>query len=167
MQQAPFAREGRRERPFGGINIVFSGDLWQLPPVKGKAIFANPFRSGLTAGEQKIAKMFWMIKDPIQKVFELTVNHRTKDEWLKAMLEADRSGAESWEIYCFVHGLPTRNTGSWLPQLNGPSCGKPECRELVAEWQSDKDQNHKSPGSCGKQKSVTFAKPIGRGGAAS
>ena len=32
----PFARQGRQERPFGGINFIFAGDLWQLPPVKGK-----------------------------------------------------------------------------------------------------------------------------------
>ena len=81
-----FARQDRQERPFGGINIIFAGDLWQLPPVKGKAIFGNPFRSGLTAGEQKIAKMFWMIKDPIHRLFELTVPLRSTDEWLKADL---------------------------------------------------------------------------------
>ena len=139
----PFAREGGRERPFGGINIIFAGDLWQLPPVKGKPIFGNPFRTGLTAGEQKIAKMFWMIKDPIHRVFELTVNHRAKDEWLKAMLEADRSGGETWEMYCFVHGLPTRNVGSWLPQLNGPSCGNAVCKKLAQEWQRNNEQNYK------------------------
>ena len=68
----PYARVGRQQRPFGGLNIIFSGDLWQLPPVKGKSIFSNPFRGGLSAGEQKIAKMFWMIKDKIQHLFELT-----------------------------------------------------------------------------------------------
>ena len=139
----PYACQGRQERPFGGINFIFSGDLWQLPPVKGKAIFGNPFRCGLTAGEQKIAKIFWMIKDPIHRLFELTMNKRANDDWLKAMLEADRAGAESWEIYCFVHGLPTRNPGSWLPQLEAPSCGKAECQKLAEKWQEYRNQNYR------------------------
>ena len=31
----PYARIGARRRSFGGINIVFAGDFWQLPPVQG------------------------------------------------------------------------------------------------------------------------------------
>ena len=41
----PYAR--RRDgvqRPFGGINIVFAGDFWQLPPVRAHAIFPTPSR---------------------------------------------------------------------------------------------------------------------------
>ena len=93
----------------------------------------NPFRGGLSAREQMVAKMFWMIKEPIRKFFELTVPLRATDEWLKASLEADRAAAEPWEIHCFIHGLPTRNPGSWLPQLNGPSCGNVACKELAEE----------------------------------
>ena len=48
----PYARRGRHHFPFGGINIIFAGDLWQLPPVMGKAIFADPFHGGLTAEER-------------------------------------------------------------------------------------------------------------------
>ena len=41
----PYARrrDGVR-RPFGGINIVFAGDFWQLPPVRAHAIFPTPSR---------------------------------------------------------------------------------------------------------------------------
>ena len=31
-------------RPFGGINVVFCGDFWQLPPVRATSLFSNPFR---------------------------------------------------------------------------------------------------------------------------
>ena len=130
----PYARHNGCETLFGGINIIFCGDLWQLPPVKGKSMFSNPFKSGLATGEQKIMKMFWMIKDPIHHLFELTRSLRARDEWLKEMLEADRYGCETWEMYCFVHGLPTRNPGSWLPSANGPTCGQPSCARLAETW---------------------------------
>ena len=51
----PYAKTDRVRRPFGGLNIVFAGDLWQLPPVKGKALFSDPFHGGLSAEEQKTA----------------------------------------------------------------------------------------------------------------
>ena len=35
----PFAHRQRAPRPFGGINLLFAGDLWQLPPVQASEIF--------------------------------------------------------------------------------------------------------------------------------
>ena len=46
----PFAGSGREQRPAGGLSVIFAGDLWQLPPVTGKAIFTDPFHGGLNAG---------------------------------------------------------------------------------------------------------------------
>ena len=40
----PYARHKKRQRLFGGINIIFAGDFWQLPPVKQVALFSNPSR---------------------------------------------------------------------------------------------------------------------------
>ena len=129
----PYARRGQHHRPFGGLNIVFSGDLWQLPPVRAVSLFSNPFKANTyTFEEQKIFKMFWSKgEDSIQKTFVLTQSKRAKDPWLKAVLEADRYGKESWEIYCYSHGLPTRHTGSWIPGEVGPACGNARCRDLV------------------------------------
>ena len=135
----PYARRGSYQLPFGGLNIIFAGDLWQLGPVKGKAIFCNPFKIGLGSAEQKIAKMFWMAKEPIQKLFLLTKSLRTTDEWLKALLDSDRYGKESWEMYCFAHGLPTRNVGSWLPNKTEPVCGNVNCAQLKDIWQQRRD----------------------------
>ena len=80
-------------------------------------------------------KMFWMVKEKIHHLFELTKNLRVTDKWLQAMLEADRYGAESWEMYCFVHGLPTKNPGSWLPSEKAPQCGNSVCELLAQKWQ--------------------------------
>ena len=132
----PYARNGRRRRPFGGINIIFAGDFWQLPPVRSHAIFSNPFkRETYSAEEQKMFKMFWDMTDEdcIQRTFLLTEPMRTKDLWLQALLNADRQGAETWEMYCFTHGLPTRNPGSWLPGANKPLCGNKKCAALAED----------------------------------
>ena len=72
-------------------------------------------------------------EDSIQQTFLLTEPMRTKDPWLKAVLEADRNGNESWEMYCFTHGYPTRHTGSWLPGSKLPACGQSECARLAEE----------------------------------
>jgi len=37
-----FARIHNNHRPFGGINVVVAGDLCQLPPVQGTAVFHSP-----------------------------------------------------------------------------------------------------------------------------
>ena len=129
-----YGGRGHAQRPFGGINVVFCGDLGQLPPAKAAAIFPNPFKARYSCEEQKMFKMFWCRgDDSIQKTFELTAPFRSKDMWLNEVLAADRYGRETWEMYCFIHGLPTRNTGSWLPSANGPTCGVARCRQLSSE----------------------------------
>ena len=130
----PYACYNKHKRPFGGINIIFAGDFWQLTPVRSHAIFSNPFRKGIySAVEQKMFKMFWNMKDEdcIQRTFVLTEPMRTKDPWLKVLLDADRHGEESWEMYCFTHGLPTRNPGTWLPGKPFPACGEKNCATLA------------------------------------
>ena len=86
--------------------------------------------------EQKTFDMFWQKSaDSIQRTFVLTQSMRTDDPWLKAVLEADRQGAETWEMYCFIHGLPTRNPGTWMPGEAAPLCGNTRCATLANhEW---------------------------------
>ena len=106
-QRHPYARTGSRGRPFGGINIVFAGDLWQLPPVRAIALSANPYKHGVySMAEKKIFRMFWRREeDGIQQTFELTESKRTTDAWLKAVLKADRIGAETWD--CLLYTSPS------------------------------------------------------------
>ena len=105
-----------------------------MPPVRASAIFSNPVKAGYSFEEQKIFKMFWRKdEDSIQQTFLLTRSLRTDDPWLEAVLEADRYGRESWEMYCFIHGLPTRNPGSWLPGPDKPMCGNERCSRLAQE----------------------------------
>ena len=37
-QRHPYARGDGRQRPFGGMNIIFAGDLWQLGPVRARPL---------------------------------------------------------------------------------------------------------------------------------
>ena len=119
--------------------MIFAGDFWQLTPVKSISLFANPFKKGqtpYTAQEQKILKMFWTNDDvdSIQQTWLLTKALRSKDDWLNAVLESSRYGNESWEMYCFNHGFPTRNPGTWMPSTDAPTCGNNECKKLAGIW---------------------------------
>ena len=84
----PYAsrRDGshRPARPFGGLNIVFCGDFWQLPPVRSHAIFSNPFKRAVyDVQEQKILNIFWRSgppKDSVQSIFTLHQPMRSKDD---------------------------------------------------------------------------------------
>ena len=137
------AHSSQNARLFGGINIIFCGDLWQLPPVKDVALFSDPRRKQngekYDAGEQRIHKMFWQCNeknnvDKIGRLFELHQTNRCKDPWLQAVLMADRAGQESWEMYCFTHGLPTAHPGTWMPSTNAPTCGSDFCKGLSYTW---------------------------------
>ena len=138
-KRKPYAvRPDGLPRPLGGLNLVLCGDWWQLPPVASPSIFSNPFLTGYSPGEQRILRMFWHCntkgeKDCMQACYELVQEMRCKDPFLSEMLEEDRLGRESWETYCFVHGLPTRNPGSWLRRTGRPTCTNGRCARLAAE----------------------------------
>ena len=36
-------------------------------------------------------------------------------------------------MYCFQHGLPTRNPGTWLPGATAPWCGNAHCAKLATD----------------------------------
>ena len=111
--------------------MLMCGDWWQLPPVRSIAIFSNPFQDS-QFGEQTILNMFWKRNvDSLQGMHELTQQMRCKDQWWRCVLDEDRHGQESWETYCFIHGLPTRNVGSWLKDEAVPSCGQASCKKLA------------------------------------
>jgi len=107
-------------RSWGGLNLVTGGDWNQLPAVKAKSIFRNPFSRDLVGPEKRISHLFWGLDDEFlpnnrDYLFELTEQNRSRDVWLNAMLAQDRVGQENYAVWCFCHGLPTTKVGSWLP----------------------------------------------------
>ena len=122
-------------RPFGGVNLRLCGDFLQLPPVRAIGLYSNPFASDMEFAEQRAMDYVWKhTVDGINKVCELAVVHRQKDPWLASVLQEHRNGAETWETYCFVHGLPTKHAGSWLPSTDATICGQAGCMALAQLW---------------------------------
>ena len=129
---------------FGGLNLCLAGDLWQLGPVRDCPMFSHPLRKNdgtrYEAIEQRMLAMLWDWNKPgcvngLQHLFELTQPKRnSNDRWLQMMLTECRNGSQSWEVYCFIHGLPTRNPGSWLPDEEQIPCGDPLCATLAGRW---------------------------------
>ena len=115
---------------FGGLNVILVGDYEQLPPVAEKSVFSNPFedRMLLNGPEARMLEALWgltteTVPSAPDHCIVLTVQHRATDPWQKHVLEELRTGTESWETYCFTHGLPTRHVGSWLPGSAALACG--------------------------------------------
>ena len=140
MGRSPYAkRKDGTQRPFGGLNVSLSGDWWQLPPVKKLGFYSNPFKSDMDYTEQLAMSFFWRSSiDGLQGTHELIQSNRTSDIWLREVLQQDREGKESWEVYCFTHGLPTRNVGTWLPSTDTPTCGNDNCATLHTEWETQR-----------------------------
>ena len=52
-------KDGKKssERPFGGLNLVVSGDAWQFPPIKAFAVYHNPTEMERVASQASISSM--------------------------------------------------------------------------------------------------------------
>ena len=72
------------ERPFGGLNVVASGDAWQFGPIGSVgAVYDNYLRLPNRASLRDISAMFWKREENSFNCFkELTVERRCKDPWL-------------------------------------------------------------------------------------
>ena len=122
---------------FGGINVLFAGDFWQLEPPQGGPLGAIPvdymrrarqFAAAATVSHGQ--NIFWG-KDAgcVQGLTELTECVRTDDEWLQQVQNEIRAGALTETSNQFLHGKPTRVPGSWV---NGRcACGRLKCEALA------------------------------------
>ena len=129
-------RPGGERRPFGGRNIILTGDFWQFPPVKATAIYQNPFQSNTTFQVNALQQICWSHTSlAIPHLFELTLEQRCEDAWLSQILHSQilhqaRHGNMSQEVWSFLHGFPTLHAGSWSFQNNEASCGQKTCNNL-------------------------------------
>jgi ATP-dependent exoDNAse (exonuclease V) alpha subunit/predicted transcriptional regulator len=84
----------RNDTPFGGVQVIFCGDFFQLPPIikgplegDGQSIFAFQSRA-------------WGEAKPV--ICYLTEQHRQEDDILLSLLKAIRSGEIDEEHYEFL-----------------------------------------------------------------
>ena len=124
-------RPGGERRPFGGRNIILTGDFWQFPPVKATAIYQNPFQSNTSFQVNALQQLCWSHTPlAIPHLFELTLEQRCEDAWLSQILHQARHGNMSQEVWSFLHGFPTLHAGSWSFQSNEATCGQTTCNNL-------------------------------------
>ena len=112
-------------RAFGGVNMLFFGDWWQLQPVAGTALFSNPLLCTRATAATAI-DLFWTSgKDTIRELWELTQAMRCPDPWYTVILKMFRHGNLTMDSYCLLHGFPTSTPGSWDPVelKTGCACG--------------------------------------------
>ena len=136
----PYAKDEKKNmRPFAGVNILCSGDFWQLPPPEGGFLGDIPCEyikaSRLFTPAPNIAhgqSLMWSgPRTGIQGVTELEICERTQDEWLKYVQHEFRIGKLSPESHAFLHGNPTMNPGS---TVNGIArCLQDKCNKRISE----------------------------------
>ncbi len=94
------------DRPFGGLNVIFCGDIWQLDPPSGTAIASIP--ADVVRGARQFApapdvkhgqELFWGKgvghEGCVQGVTELTECMRCEDVWLRSVQE----GMQAWKLH--------------------------------------------------------------------
>ena len=135
---SPFKRDmvNQHSRPFGGLNIIVVGDLWQLEPPQGHFLASLPHEWLGTAGARQqllVAQGQELVWGPpelgLQGMTELVECERTKDEWLQEVQEEFRYSQLSTDNHAFLHGISTSVPGSWL--RGRAACGNIACQGLA------------------------------------
>jgi hypothetical protein len=130
-------------RAFGGLNIIFVGDFWQLDPPKGAFLGAIPvdflrkaFKYDPKPDAAHGQAIFWHRgKGCVQGMTELTECVRTEDAWLLQVQNEMRAGCLSEDSCHFLHGRPTAVPGSMVDgQL---TCGNAAC---LASWSATRTE---------------------------
>ena len=113
---SPWKKNAQGEvRPFGGINVLLSGDFRQLPPPAGHYLASVPRSFEDPEGDKK-----WQ-QDPLaeqgrmllwggttQGVTELTQRERCRDDWWNEVVDELRAGALSEKNHSYLHGYEVK-----------------------------------------------------------
>ena len=135
-------------QPFGGLNVLLSGDLWQLPPPSGGYLANIPME--FIANARKYIpnvtishgqSLLWggveNTEWALHGITELEESERCrKDPWLQEVQLELREGRLSENSHSFLHGEATTVCGSWT---NGAAaCRRVQCRNVSmqnATWE--------------------------------
>ncbi len=146
----PSKRSSRgHAHPFGGLNVLLSGDLWQLAPPSGGFVgnipaefIANARKYNPKATIAHGLSLLW--GGPANKdwafhgITELEDSERCREDlWLQEVQLELRDGRLSQDNHAFLHGKATRVCGSWT---DGKAvCGRNLCSKLSAKGSSWKE----------------------------
>ena len=100
----------KQPRVFGGKNVIFLGDFWQLAPVHNIGVFDNPWPAKPIAQPSAALGMQIFMGDgynTIQKCWNLTQSMRCADAWFNAFLEQCRNGCLTADMHALIHGFST------------------------------------------------------------
>ena len=113
--KSPFKDKDTRPRPFGGVNMCFLGDFWQLRPTGQIALMSNPCAAKVqeNARAQAIMGMFWYSDlsfslqrwDGDERLLHLNTNERSgADLWYSNVLDSCCTGSMTEDDYNLLHG---------------------------------------------------------------
>ena len=158
------AKRGRDgiDRPFGGLNVIFCGDFWQLAPPDGGFLASIPteyiqdarkYRATPTVAHGQ--SLLWSgVATGIAGVTEFNECERCDDVWMREVQEEMRHGRLSEDNYSFLHGFPTAVPGSW--EVGDVKCGREACRALALRSQGASSVGHIDKDALVRSTSLTF-----------
>ena len=138
LQQSKYAPGSAHAQPFGGLNVLVAGDLWQLPPPRGTFLGEVPWEMLTKGSSKKVAhavhgqKLVWGSQaenSMIHGITELEQCERTRDTWLQRLQQQIREGALSADNHAFLHGHDTGVPGSWSGEKL--DCENAACQQLL------------------------------------
>ena len=119
-------------QPFGGINTIVLGDMWQLQPPSGSPLWAK--LSHVASRHAHAGGTLWWKK--LQHCWELHGSVRCKNTWFNEVLQQCREGNLSDETYQYLHGFPTGT-----PTCYSSDAPETPCPCLQYLWPQDTAQN--------------------------